>query len=79
MYSEMPPLVKGAVAEFGYFVMISLGIEAGIFAFLRIVIHSFQQVMGAGNLSSQSSEICEGRGREQPLLDLTTGAEAANL
>jgi len=46
----MQPHVKGAVAEFGYFVMISLGIGLGSFCVLKIVIHSFQQVMGAGNL-----------------------------
>jgi hypothetical protein len=79
MYSEMPPPVKGAVAEFGYFVMISLGIEAGIFAFLKIVIHSFQQVMGAGNLSSQSSEIFREERESNHFLKPTTGAEAANL
>jgi hypothetical protein len=50
--------------KFGYFVMISLSIANGIFAFLRIVIHSFQQVMGAGNLSSSIQRDFEGRGKE---------------
>ena len=75
----MPPPVKGAVAEFGYFVMISLGIEAGIFAFLRIVIHSFQQVMGAGNLSSSIQRDFREEEESNHFLKPTIGAEAANL